>query len=236
MTEICEQLRGGLIVSCQPVVGGPMDQPAIVAAFARAALDGGAAGLRIEGLANLRAVRAVCSCPIIGLIKRDLSYSEVRITPHIHDVHALASEGADIIAFDATDRKRPEPVAELIESINATGAVPMADCANAKDGERSAALGCPILGSTLSGYTGGDIPAGPDLGLVTQLSQLSAFIIAEGRFQTPDDAVLALKAGADTVVAGSAITRPEHVTQWFVSAMAQVNATGARPHATRSPQ
>ena len=44
------RLRGGLVASCQPVDGGPMDHPAIVAAMAQAAVAGGAAGLRIEGV------------------------------------------------------------------------------------------------------------------------------------------------------------------------------------------
>ncbi|NHN21061.1 N-acetylmannosamine-6-phosphate 2-epimerase, partial [Bacillus amyloliquefaciens] len=40
---------GGLIVSCQPVPGSPLDKPEIVAAMAQAAEQAGAAGLRIEG-------------------------------------------------------------------------------------------------------------------------------------------------------------------------------------------
>lgn len=219
MSEMLKRLAGGLIVSCQPVIGGPMDRPDIVAAFALAAIDGGAVGLRIEGLANLRAVRAVCDVPIIGLLKTDLDNSSVRITPHVDDALALAGAGADIVAFDATDRPRPFAVADLVEAVRRTDALPMADCANAEDGRRAAALDCAILGSTLSGYIGGPVPDGPDLALVKSLADMDTFVIAEGRYQAPDDAALALRAGANAVVAGSAITRPEHVTQWFVSAM-----------------
>lgn len=231
MSEVLNRLAGGLIVSCQPVIGGPMDRPDIVAAFALAAIDGGAVGLRIEGLANLRAVRAVCNVPIIGLLKTDLDNSSVRITPHVDDALALAGSGADIVAFDATNRPRPFTVAALVEAVQGTNALPMADCASAEDGRRAAALGCAILGSTLSGYIGGPVPDGPDLALVKSLAGIDIFVIAEGRYQAPDDAALALRAGADAVVAGSAITRPEHVTQWFVSAMdkEQVsNTTGDR--------
>ena len=46
----------------------------------------------------------------IGLIKRDLPDSPVRITPFLEDVAALAAAGAAIIAVDATDRPRPVPV------------------------------------------------------------------------------------------------------------------------------
>ena len=214
-----DHLRGGLIVSCQPVTGGPMDRPDIVAAFALAALDGGARGLRIEGIDNLRAVRAVTACPVIGLVKTDLPDSPVRITPHLAQVDALIAAGADIVAFDATDRPRPVPAAVLAARIRAGGALAMADCATAAEGRAAAALGCDILGSTLSGYTGGPVPARPDLDLVRDLARTGRFVIAEGRYQVPADAAAALTAGADAVVAGSAITRPEHVTAWFVAAM-----------------
>ena len=50
--------NGGLIVSCQPVPGSPLDKPEIVAAMALAAEQAGAVALRIEGVENLRAVRA----------------------------------------------------------------------------------------------------------------------------------------------------------------------------------
>jgi putative N-acetylmannosamine-6-phosphate epimerase len=219
MAAILEQLRGGLIVSCQPVTGGPLDRPEIVAAFAQAALDGGARGLRIEGVANLRAVRRVTAAPVIGLIKADLPDSPVRITPLREHVRALIAEGADIVAVDATARPRPETLADLIGEIRAGGALAMADCAMAADGAAAAALGCAVLGSTMAGYTGGPVPAGPDLALVRALRALGRFVVAEGRYQTPADAADAVAAGADAVVAGSAITRPEHVTAWFVAAM-----------------
>ena len=79
--QILTQLKNGLIASCQPVDDGPMDSPEIVAAMAKASVIGGAAGLRIEGIENLKAVRAVVDVPIVGIVKRDLPDSPVRITP-----------------------------------------------------------------------------------------------------------------------------------------------------------
>ncbi|MEZ5823538.1 MAG: putative N-acetylmannosamine-6-phosphate 2-epimerase [Geminicoccaceae bacterium] len=213
------RLKGCLIVSCQPVPGGPMDDPEITAAFALAALAGGAQGLRIEGIANLRAVRKVTDAPVIGLVKVDLAESPVRITPSVEHVDALVAEGADIIAFDATDRPRPEPLEQLIESIRSRGALAMADCSSMADGARAAALGCQITGSTLSGYLDDDVPEEPDLELVRSLASLDRFTIAEGRYHHPEDAARAIAAGADAVVVGSAITRPEHVTAWFANAI-----------------
>ena len=105
--SIKARLRKGIIVSCQPVVGGPMDVDEIVVAMALAALDGGGVGLRIEGAKRVAMVRKRTDAPLIGLIKRDLKDSDVRITPLIEDVEALADAGADIIAIDATGRARP---------------------------------------------------------------------------------------------------------------------------------
>ncbi|MCX7301551.1 MAG: putative N-acetylmannosamine-6-phosphate 2-epimerase [Rhodobacterales bacterium] len=219
MTVILDKLRGGLMVSCQPVTGGPMDRPDIVAAFALAALDGGAVGLRIEGIANLKAVRQVTDAPVIGLVKLDLTDSPVRITPLIENVQGLIRAGADIVAVDATERERPVPLPRLLMEIRSRGALAMADCALPSDGQTARDLGFDVLGSTMSGYTGGPVPDGPDLDLVRALSSMGRFVVAEGRYQAPADAAAAMAAGADAVVAGSAITRPEHVTAWFVAAM-----------------
>jgi len=213
------RIAGGLIVSCQPVVDGPMDRPEIVAALALAALDGGAVGLRIEGLANLRAVRAATDAPIIGLIKRDMAGFAPRITPTIADVEGLVADGADIVAIDATDRARPVPVAQLIRAILAAGRIAMADCATLEEARAALDAGAQITGSTMAGYTGGRVPDAPDLDLVRGMAGLGGFVVAEGRYHGPDQAAEALRAGADAVVVGSAITRPEHVTGWFARAM-----------------
>ena len=229
MTRILQHLRGGLVVSCQPVPDGPMDRPETVAAFALAALAGGAVGLRIEGLANVRAVRAVTDAPIIGLIKRDLEGSSVRITPFLQDVADLADADADIIAYDATDRPRPVPRDMLVAAIHAQGRLAMADCSIEAEGQAAREMGVAVLGSTMSGYTGGMVPNAPDLPLVAALARMGAFVIAEGRYHAPDQAAQAIMRGADAVVVGSAITRTEHVTEWFAQAIRAAQAAGDHP-------
>ncbi|SMY08873.1 N-acetylmannosamine-6-phosphate 2-epimerase [Flavimaricola marinus] len=222
MSRILEDLSGALVVSCQPVVGGPLDHPEIVAAMALAALDGGARGLRIEGIANLKAVRAVTDVPIIGLVKRDLEGFEPRITPIAADVLDLAAAGADIIAIDATDRPRPDRLERLIDTIQSVGRPAMADCSTLAEGVRAVDYGVEVLGSTMSGHTGGPIPDGPDLALVSSFAKLGRFVVAEGRYHRPDQAARAIEAGANAVVVGSAITRPEHVATWFSDAIKSV--------------
>ena len=213
-------LAGGVVVSCQPVPDGPTDSIAFVVGFALAALDGGAKGLRIEGVANVAAVRAATDAPLIALLKRDFDAFPVRITALLEDVAALADAGAPIIAVDATNRPRPVPVADLIGAIHARGRLAMADCADMEDVRAALAAGADLIGTTMSGYTGGPTPADPDLAFVRAAVALGAPVLAEGRFNTPALAAAAIREGALAVVAGSAITRPETITGWYASAIA----------------
>ncbi|WP_291149797.1 putative N-acetylmannosamine-6-phosphate 2-epimerase [Ensifer sp. SSB1] len=219
MTFDIHSLKHGLIVSCQPVKGGVMDNAAMVVGFALAALDGGATALRIESADYVRAVRQATDRPIIGLVKRDLETSPIRITPFIEDVDALAAAGADIIAYDATARERPVATKTLIERIHAAGKIAMADCSVIADAEHALAEGAEIVGSTLAGYTGPVEPTEPDFALIAAMRNLTPHVVAEGCVRTPEQAAQALQAGAFTVVVGSAITRPEHVTSWFRQAL-----------------
>ena len=225
MMSLLEQLNnniaqsGGLIVSCQPVPNSPLDKPDIVAAMALAAEQAGAVALRIEGVANLRATRPLVSIPIIGILKRDLDNSPVRITPFPEDVDALAQAGANIIAVDGTDRVRPASVEALLAQIHQHGLLAMADCSTFEDGMACQQWGADIIGSTLSGYTTPETPEDPDCALVKTLSDAGCRVIAEGRYNTPAQAAEAMRHGAWAVTVGSAITRLEHICQWYNTAL-----------------
>lgn len=227
--EMVSRLRGKLIVSCQPVPDGPLDTVEAVVAYARAAEAAGAAGLRIESARYVAAVAKASPLPVIGLIKRDLEDSAVRITPFLEDVAALIDAGAAIVAVDATDRARPVPSAELLAAIKRRGVVAMADISTEAEARAALAAGADIVGTTMSGYTGpGPTPAGPDLALVGRCAALGAPVLAEGRYNAPEFAAAAIRAGATAVVVGSAITRPEHITTWFREAV-EGAARPARP-------
>lgn len=212
-------LHDGLVVSCQPVKGGAMDKAGMVVGFALAALDGGAAALRIEFAEYVAAVRAATDRPIIGLIKRDLAGTPVRISPLLEDIDALAAAGADIIAYDATQRVRPVATAELIGRIHAHGRAAMADCSIISDAVQALSEGADAVGSTLAGYTGPVEPTEPDFALLNAMRRLTPHVVAEGNVRTPAQAQQALQSGASIVVVGSAITRPEYVTSWFRTAL-----------------
>ncbi|MGI9287446.1 MAG: N-acetylmannosamine-6-phosphate 2-epimerase [Pseudomonadales bacterium] len=222
------RLEHALIVSCQPVTNGPMDKVEHVVAMALAALAGGARGLRIEGVENVRAMAAVTDAPIIGIVKKDMPNSAVRISPRVEDIVALAEAGATIIAFDATDRPRPTPSAELLNALHQHGCIGMADCATYEEGKTMAALGCTFIGSTMSGYTDeGDTPIGPDLELIERWYAQGFKVIAEGRYNSPERAAQAIEVGALAVAVGSAITRVEHIAGWFADSIG--NAAVKKP-------
>ncbi|MGI9393694.1 MAG: putative N-acetylmannosamine-6-phosphate 2-epimerase, partial [Boseongicola sp.] len=221
MNRVLERLQSGLVASCQPTDFGPLDRPDIVAAMAQAAVAGGARGLRIEGVDNLRAVRSVVDVPIIGIVKTETSDTPVRITVSIDDARALTAAGADIVAYDATDRPRRDSADDVLRAIHDAGALAMADCATLEDGKRALSNGAAILGTTLSGYTAETASAddGPDLGLVRSFCKLDCFVMAEGRFDTPELAAAAIEAGANAVTVGSSLTRLEIVSSRFADAI-----------------
>jgi N-acetylmannosamine-6-phosphate 2-epimerase/N-acetylmannosamine kinase len=72
VTVLTHLLKNALIVSCQPVPGGAMDDSPYVVGFALAALSAGAArsAHRIGALRRCRPCREQSDAPIIGLIKR----------------------------------------------------------------------------------------------------------------------------------------------------------------------
>lgn len=217
-----DRLQGGLIVSCQAREGHPLHNPHIIAALARAAEAGGAAGVRINGESDVRAVRAYVTVPIIGIRKMWIEDSPVYITPRFEDAAAVAAAGADLIALDATPRERPggESVEELIPRIHRElGRPVLADVSTVREGEQAAALGADLVATTLSGYTTGAPPSEPDLELVRRLARsLSIPVIAEGRYRTREHVREAFQAGAFAVVVGRAITDALAITRHFVEA------------------
>ena len=215
-----------LIVSCQADSGSPFNDPLFIRAFAKAAKLGGAAGLRLQGVDNIEAVRAEQDLPIIGLIKRHQEDSknetlgDIYITPELLDVTNVINAGADIVAFDATLRKRPVPVADIVHAIHGRGKLAMADISTAVEAVTALEAGADYVSTTLSGYTSySPQQEGPDLDLISDLAQRGIHPVAEGRIRTPEEARQALERGAFAVVVGSAITRPEVVTGWFLKAL-----------------
>jgi putative N-acetylmannosamine-6-phosphate epimerase len=219
------QLPKGLIVSCQAYEGEPLFGAHIMAAMAKAAEEGGAVAIRANSPADIAAIRKVTTLPIIGLYKIHSDVSDVYITPHRSSAEAIVRAGCDVIAIDATPRRRhnDETLHDLIPFIrNTLGKPVMADCSCLEDAQLAASLGADTLGTTMAGYTahGRPLTAGPDLDFVKELvAQFTQPVIAEGRFYLPEQVLQALTLGAHAVCVGGAITRPQDITRRFVSAV-----------------
>lgn len=216
--DALDAVRGRLVVSCQAAEGEPLRGPEHMSAMALTVLAGGASGLRLEGPDDVAAVRALTTAPIVGLWK--ISGAPVYITPTLAAVRAVAEAGADIVAVDGTGRERPDgsTFAEVVDVVHREyGRLVMADVATLAEGVAAAAAGADVISTTLSGYTGGPVPSGPDLDLVEQLAAaLEVPVVAEGRIGSPEEVAEALRRGAWAVVVGGAITRPAQITARFV--------------------
>ncbi len=221
MTHDRWSLRGSLIVSCQAPPGSPLDDPRIIAALAQAAVMGGAAGIRVNGPLHVRAVKSVVLVPVIGLLKRRVDDSPVYITPTLEDALEVADAGADIVAIDATLRPRPDhrTTADIVGRLHDRGTGVMADIDCLEAAIAAAESGADFVASTLAGYTDGNVPTGPAVDLVAAMTRtIRTPVIAEGRYQTPDDVEAAFRAGAFAVVVGAAITNPTAITRRLASA------------------
>ncbi|GIT81191.1 putative N-acetylmannosamine-6-phosphate 2-epimerase [Leifsonia sp. LS1] len=211
-------IQGGLIVSCQASAGSPMRDTPTIARLAVSALQGGAVALRVNGVDDIAAVRALTDVPIIGLDKRMGARRNI-ITHTDEQVVALASAGADVIAVDATQEVAGDVAARVRSAVAAVPLPIMADVSTLDEGLRSWEAGAAFVGTTLSGYTPySRAEPSPDVALVEQLAGRGIRVLAEGRFQTPGDVARAFDAGAFAVVVGGAITDPVAITRRFAAA------------------
>lgn len=223
MTSLTDRFRGRLVVSCQAYPGEPMRDPRTMAQVAQAAVLGGAAAIRVQGLEDIAQSAAVVDVPLIGLWKD--GDAGVYITPTLHHALACAEAGADIVAVDATSRPRPDgsSFAEIVAGLKAAhpDVLVMADCGSLEDCLRAEADGADIIGTTLAGYSGDrEKTEGPDLELAREvIAAVRRPVVVEGRVHTVAQAALVMALGAHSVCVGTAITHPSTITGWFAAAV-----------------
>lgn len=223
MYPAIEAIKGGLVVSCQAYPGEPLRHPETMAQMAMAAVEGGAVGIRCQGLSDIAAVKGQVEVPVIGIWKD--GREGVYITPTLRHARCCASAGADIVAIDATGRPRPDgrTYADTVRALHDEGIVVMADCGSFADAERAVEAGSDIISTTLSGYTGERKKTdGPDFDLLGRM--VAAFgdatpVLCEGRIHTPDQLAQVMAMGAWAAVVGTAITHPTSITRWFAARM-----------------
>lgn len=221
--QILQSINGKLVVSCQAAKGDPMDDLDTLCRLARSVIQGGAAGLRAEGAESVSAFRHLTHLPIIGLVKTWDANGEVYITPTFAAAESVSEAGADLVALDCTRRRlsEPEPWPALIPRIHdELRRVVCADIATVDDALLAQAAGADVIATTLRGYTADtknvrsvDWPFLEEL-----VSSLAVPVILEGHVTSPEEVRRAFKIGVHAVVVGSAITRPQTITERFVAA------------------
>ena len=221
------KLKNSIIISCQAMPDEPFYNESAMQAMLQSVINGGAQGLRVAGVRDIKLSKKLCDLPIIAITKPDKipnNYKEiVYITPSLEDVKMLADAKADIIAFDGTNRPSPsgDSLKEIIELTQKLKCLAMADISTFEEGVFARKLGADIISTTLAGYTSHSIATeGPDFDLLEKLvKNLDCPVILEGRIWSPDEVKKAFDLGAYAVVIGSAVTRPHQIVERFVNSI-----------------
>ena len=227
MGDKLESIKGKLIVSCQALESEPLHSSFIMGRMALAAKEGGACGIRANTIEDIKEIRKNVDLPIIGIIKAVYENSEVYITPTMKEVDELISVSPEIIALDATERRRPDglTINELFPLIRKKypNQKFMADCSTIKEAINANKLGFDFVGTTLVGYTDeskGDKIEANDFEIIREiLKNVSKPVIAEGNIDVPKKAKRVIELGCYSVVVGGAITRPQLITKKFTDEM-----------------
>lgn len=219
------RIKGGLIVSCQALETEPLYSPYIMSRMAYAAYQGGAVGIRANTPVDIRAIKEAVDLPLIGLYKQMFADSQVYITPTLEAVEEIAACGVDIIAIDATGRRRPGGISleDFFREVRKRypKQLFMADCSCYEDAVRAQELGFDLAGTTLRGYTQETKDAAiPDYSLLQRMTdRLDIPVIAEGGIWSPEQLKQALDCKVHAAVVGTAITRPMDITRRFTEAI-----------------
>lgn len=219
-----DDMKGGLIVSCQYYEDEPIYTPDMCVKMAEAAEWAGAVGIRANSPQDIRAIKEVVHLPIIGLYKRWFENTDVFITPRMEDVDAIVEAGCDIIALDCTFQLTHEgnPAINLLPKVKAKYPdIPVfADVSNVEEALKAIELGADIVAPTLYGYTQQTKQTeGADYRMFAEFCRLlsdKAYVFMEGHVFTPEDAMKCVFLGAHAVVVGGAINRPHLIAKRFV--------------------
>lgn len=209
-----------LYVSIQPTHNKQLwyDKEFILS-MAKSVTEGGASGLKIEGVENILHLSFNRSryCPIIGIIKKKSDMFSRYITPtmtEIRQLQMILNKPFDLIEVDMTLRDGFSNVYARFFTDTKDQLPLIAAISTFEEAEHAIECGAKWISTTLRGYT--DYTKHiqlPDLHFIKELSKLNCNVIAEGGYSTHSQYKKALQYNARIVCIGSAITRPDIITE-----------------------
>ncbi|MGB3160333.1 N-acetylmannosamine-6-phosphate 2-epimerase [Carnobacterium sp.] len=222
--NMLEIVKSKLIVSCQALEDEPLHSSYIMGRMAVAVEEGGASGIRANSKEDIIEIKKNTKLPVVGIVKRDYEDSEIYITATMKEIDELAESKCEMIALDATCRKRhnDEKLADFVKAIRLKypTILLMADISTIEEAIEADKLGFDCVSTTLMGYTkeseGHNIADDDFARLKEILKTVNIPVIAEGHVDTPEKAKRCKDLGVFSMVVGSAITRPQLITKTFV--------------------
>ena len=218
-----KDLKNRVFISVQAMPAEPLYKEECLTAMMQSVINGGAQGLRVAGVRDVKNAKKLFNVPVIGITKPDKLPENwkaiVYITPTMKDVEDIIQAGADVVAIDGTLRPHDCPVEDMVKKIHEAGRLAMADIATFEEGQYCEKIGFDIVSTTLSGYTQESLSesTSPDFDLLEKLVKNTNIpVILEGKIWEVSEVDKAFELGAHCVVIGSAVTRPQLITKRFV--------------------